>query len=283
MTKRKIGIVDHSLDNFHANTFLSLMREDLKPRGWEIARCWAVNGDEGRVWAKKNEVSYAEEFTDLGECDAFMILAPSNPEVHPEMAKRLFPFGKVTYVDKTFAPNYETAKEIFTLADKYNVPVMTTSALRCATSLKRVVEKFGSGRILHMQAWGGGGSFEEYAIHPLEMVIFAMGAQVEEVMHVASDKDHHALHLQFGDKRSASIFIHTNNECPFRAMVTTEEQTVCADCSADPIFRDLCNVILDFFESGEPSVDRSESLMIRRVLDVVNGSSCDRRFTNVKM
>lgn len=281
MTAKRLGFIDSKLGNFHSNVYLDLLRSDLKGRGWEVAKCWGMDEAVGRKWASEKGVPFVEDVSAMADCDALIILAPSNPEVHLELARKVFPLGKPTYVDKTFAPNHSTAVQIFDLADEHRIPVITTSALRCAASLNRLVAELGREKVRHLRAWGGGRSFEEYVIHPVEMVIHAMGPQVERVLHLADGPCHHELHLSFSGGRTASVFVHATGTCAFQAMVTTDEKTVYVDTSPDPIFRDLASLILDFFESGRESVDRAESLAIFKVLDIAFDRPSVGKFVNV--
>ena len=128
---KRIGFVDNKLDNFHANVFLKAYRDALKSRGAVVAGCFGLDADNGKAWAAHNDVPYFSSVAQLNaNVDAFMILAPSNPELHLKLAEMVFPFGKTTYVDKTFAPDLATAQKLFDLADKYNTAIQTTSALR---------------------------------------------------------------------------------------------------------------------------------------------------------
>lgn len=281
MTTRRIGYVDFKLNNFHANVYLDLLRGELKGRGWEVAKCWGMDEAEGRRWASEKQVPFVEDVRAMADCDALVILAPSNPETHLELARKAFPLGKPTYVDKTFAPDHKTARKIFALADRHRVPIITSSALRCAASLRKAVAELGRGGIRHMQAWGGGRSFEEYFIHPLEMVISTMGPQVARAMRLIDGANHHAVHLQFADGRSASVFVHANTATAFEAVLTTDEKTVHVSCNADPIFRDLAAMILDFFESGKESIDREETLAMFRVMDAASRKAALGKFAKV--
>src|SRR4051794_28582268 len=128
---KRIGFVDYRLENFHANVFLKAYRGALRERGWSVAGAYALDEGDGRAWAKKNDLAYFDSPAALNESvDAFMILAPANPELHLALCEAVFPFGKTTYVDKTFAPDLATAKMIFQLADRHKTPIQTTSALR---------------------------------------------------------------------------------------------------------------------------------------------------------
>src|SRR3954466_2292984 len=115
---KRIGFVDYKLENYHANVYLKALRGPLKDRGWAVAGAWAMDAADGTAWARKNGVAYFASPAALdAHVDAYMILAPSNPELHLELCRQVFPFGKTTYVDKTFAPDLATAKQIFQLAE----------------------------------------------------------------------------------------------------------------------------------------------------------------------
>jgi predicted dehydrogenase len=281
MAAKRIGYIDYKLDNFHANVYLDLLRGELKNRDWEVAKCWGMDQEGGRKWATEKNVLYVADVKDMADCDAITILAPSNPKMHLDLAKKAFPLGKPTYVDKTFAPDHKTAKQIFALADKHRVPVITSSALRCAASMNKLVAELGKDKIRHMRAWGGGRSFEEYVIHPLEMLIAAMGPQVKGVMRLSDGTNHHELHIKFAGGRTGSVFVHNNGACGFQAVVTTDAKTAYVDTSPDSIFRDLASMILDFFESGKENIDRKESLAIFKVRDAAFNKKAVGKFLKV--
>src|SRR3954468_21432762 len=101
---KRIGFVDNKLDNYHANVFLKAYRDGLKARGAVVAGCFGLDVDNARAWAAHNDVPWFESVEKLNaNVDAFMILAPSNPELHLKLAEMVLPLGKPTYVDKTFA------------------------------------------------------------------------------------------------------------------------------------------------------------------------------------
>ena len=94
-TQKRIGFVDYKLDNFHANTYLKAIRETLKDRGYTVAGCHALEESEGKTWATKNNVRYFSTAEDLNEhADYYCILAPSNPETHLDLCRRVLPIGK---------------------------------------------------------------------------------------------------------------------------------------------------------------------------------------------
>ncbi len=265
----RIGFVDYKLDNFHANVFLKAYREQLKARGATVTGATSLDEDGGRAWAKAKDVPFFADATQLNEqVDCFMVLAPSNPEKHLELCQRVFQFGKPTYVDKTFAPDLATARTLFDLADKHGVAVQTTSALRYTAVQDHARGK----RVRHMTAWGGGSSFAEYAIHPVEMVISVMGPRPTSLMR-RGDEKYSQLLIGFdgrGDEegRSATVNVYAAANTPFAAAVTDERGTKLIEVEGSKLFVDTAAAILDFFEAGKSAIDRAESLAVRRILDV---------------
>jgi len=276
-TGGSIGFVDYKLENFHADVYLELLRGDLKERGFEVAGCIALDEEDGRAWAQKNAVPYYDEPAALDDAvDFYVVLAPSNPELHLELCRMVFPFARPTYVDKTFAPDLETAKEIFALADGHGVAVQTTSALRY-TNVQEYVRSVGKSKVRHMVAWGGGGSFGEYAIHPVELVISSMGPDAVALMRRGAAEQSQLL-IDFTEGRTAVVNVYISAETPFAASVTTDGETRLVELDDTPIFRNSAAAILDFFESGAPGIDRAESLMIRRILDAAEQPAALREF-----
>lgn len=277
---KRIGFIDHNLDNFHANVFLDALRNDLKKRGFTIAGCFANQKKQSQEWASKNKVPYFNDVNELNEAvDYYMVFAPSNPETHLGLCQKVFPFGKPTYVDKTFAPDLKTAKQIFALADKYKVPMQTTSALRY-TELQDYVKSVGRKNVKHMITWVAGRSFGEYAIHPIEMFVSCMGPNVKRLMRRGTKKQTQLL-LDLTSNRTAIVNVFPNTRTPNSASVTTHEETKYFAVDRDKIFVNTASAVLDLFETGKPNIDRKETLMIRRIQDVAEQKRSEGRWVNL--
>ena len=277
----RIGFVDSKLENFHANVFLEACRNSLKERGWTVAGCYALDADNGHTWAKKNEVPYFDTPAALNaHVDAYMILAPSNPELHLPLAEKIFPFAKPTYVDKTFAPDVATARKIFDLADAHKTPIQTTSALRYTNVQDFVRDHGGTAAVKHMVAWGGGSSFDEYAIHPLELLVSCMGAAAESMMRRGTN-EHSQLLINFSNGRTGVANVYTQGETPFAASVTTAKVTEVLTVNTSKIFVNNAAAVLDLFESGRPNIDREETMIIRRILDAARDPAALKGFVTL--
>jgi len=271
---KKIGFLDDSLDNFHADTFLRLSRESWEKKGWKVDCAMGINQEESRAWAKANNVRYADGIGEFQNCDAIMVLAPGNPGAHLSLVESAVQFGVPVYVDKPFAPDFESAKKIFSVADSHNVPLITTSALRCAPALTEFIANEGRDKITHIRTWCGSGEFEEYAIHAVEMMVSTMGAQIEQCMHL-NTAGQRQIHARFSGGRTGSVFFHPNSATHYQAMISIPGETRHVPCGGPGMFEALGDLVLEFFVTRKEVVDRHESLAIRKLLDFAL-SSCEQ-------
>jgi predicted dehydrogenase len=191
----------------------------------------------------------------------------------------VLPFGKPTYVDKTFAPDLATARRIFALADRYGAPLQTSSALRY-TNVQEAVRAPGAERVQHMVTWGGGSSFGEYAIHPVELAVSCLGPEAERLMRRGTG-DQSQLLIDFSGGRTAVVNVYTNANTAFAASLTTGKGTSYVAVDGSRIFINMAAAILDLFETGTPNIDRRESLTIRRLLDLAAKPASLQRFIKV--
>jgi predicted dehydrogenase len=278
--RTRIGFVDDNLENYHANTFLTLLRGPLQSRGFTVTGCTGLQEAAGRAWATKNNVPYVADVTTLNQSvDAFMVMAPSTPDTHAELCRRVFPFKKPTYVDKTFAPDLATARELFALAGRSGTPMQTTSVLRY-TNVQDEVRKTPADPVEHMTAWGNGGSFGEYAVHPLELLVSIMGPEVETLMR-RGEGDRSQLLLNFSRGRTGTVNVYTNSSTPFAATLTTRKGTRHILVEQGPMFQNSLAATLDFFTSGNPTVPAGESLAIMGILDAARSPDARQRFVPV--
>ncbi|MBA4104613.1 MAG: hypothetical protein C0485_02565 [Pirellula sp.] len=280
MAVKRIGFVDYRLDNYHAKVYLKALRGPLASRGYEVAGATALERGVSRAWAEERGLAYYNSVEALNEAvDCFIILAPSNPELHLEMCQEVLPLGKPTFVDKTFAPDELTARAIFALADACDVPIQTTSALR-STAVQSFVRELPS-PVQSMTIFSSGTSFAEYGIHPVELAVSCMGHDAQRVMRMGPEL-HPQWLLQFSDDRNVIIDFNPEIDIPFSAIVSTQQGRDQIEVDGATLFLDAAASILDFFDSGKPLVDRRESLMVRRILDVAMSDRAHDAFVSLR-
>jgi hypothetical protein len=276
----RIGYVDDNLENYHANVYLKALTGALQSRGFTLAGCTGLQEQPGRAWATKNNIPYFADVAALNSAvDYFMILAPSTPETHLELCRRVLPFKKPTFVDKTFAPDLATAREIFGLAEKFATPVQTSSALRY-TNVQDEAKKLGADVVEHMITWGNGGSFGEYAIHPVELLISVMGPGAETLMRRGTG-DRSQLLVNFSGGRTGVVNVYTGSATPFAASLTSRKGTRHLPVEQARMFEASLAATMDFFDTGRPNIDKQESLAVMGILEAARLPDATQRFVPV--
>jgi hypothetical protein len=257
---KKIGFIDYYISEWHANNYPVWMKEVCEKIGedFEVAYAWAeldispVDGRSTDEWCKAFGAEKCESIAELCEkSDYVVILAPSNPEKHIGYVREAFKCGKPTYVDKTFAPNYAEAVEMFEIGKKYGTPFFSTSALRYATELDTV------GDPELFETWGYGATFNEYSVHQIEMVVKTMKSKC--VATKAETAEHgFKFYLEFENGKKAEI--NYDPDTPFAISADGSKQAV-----SSPYFKLLIADILRFFNTKKTSFDTAETLEVMRI------------------
>ena len=256
---KKIGLVDYYISEWHANHYPAWIKE--LDRGYEVAYAWAeeevspVDGVTTGEWCEKMGITRCATLQELCTvCDNVIILAPSNPEKHYEYAKAVLPFGKPTYIDKTFAPDLKTAKAMFGLG---GAPFFSTSALRYAAELREFAEA------QNLTLTGGGRSFEEYSVHLVEMAVVLLRQPVKSV-EVKTVGGHKFCFITGQKGRTVNLVYAPGMGYSVSALQEGKERQLAVNSD---FFKALMAEILNFFESGKPPVAECETLEVMALRD----------------
>ena len=262
---KKIGFVDYYLSEWHANNYPAWIKEIDSE--WEIAYAWAEESVSPRdgvttaEWCEKFGVTACATLEELCEkSDVILVLAPSDPDRHLKYARTVLPYGKRTYIDKTFAPNLAEAEEIFAIAKQYGTPFFSTSALRYAEEL----DAYGDCDV--MMTMGGGSSLGEYIIHQAEMVVKKMGKNAKRVR-ATRIADGYSFTVAYPDGREAMMTFESG--LSFVAYMKKAGVKGSTTKIASPFFQHLIADILRFYEEGTVSFDTEETLAVIRLRDAV--------------
>ncbi|MBR2427895.1 MAG: Gfo/Idh/MocA family oxidoreductase [Lentisphaeria bacterium] len=266
LAKKKIGFIDLFIDEWHANNYPKWFREAKRSNEFELGYAWEESTMEGRrnlqQWCAEMGMTPAcsmEEVVEKSDC--ICVLAPANPEVHERLAALALKSGKPVYIDKPFAESLATAERIFETAEKYNTPLMSSSALRFSDELL-------SGKVQNMKpimftTTGGGRSFDEYGIHQLEMIVSVMGTDVKNITFTGNEK-RLSFSYEFANGNMAQIAY--SPFMPFTITAASESESVCFS-AASHIFENLIDAMLDFFADGKSRVPKAETLCISALLE----------------
>jgi hypothetical protein len=267
---KKIGFVDFYISEWHANNYPAWIKEVCEAQGFDykLAYAWAeqdISPVDNKNTAEWCEAFGAEQCATIEELceksDVIFILAPTNPEKHLPYAKAVFPFGKPTYVDKTFAPNLDEAKEIFALAEKYGTPFFSSSALRYEEALDDVAD------CRNITAFISGRTVDEYIIHDVEMVVKKLGIGADKVMCAKNGKQMF-FHLGYDDDRSACL-VYAPYGLPGATIMQAADGNGGTYKSRSAIFNRLIADILRFFEEGTVSFDTAQTLEAMKIRDAI--------------
>jgi hypothetical protein len=265
----RICLVDHHLNNFHADVFLRLLRAGRAGADAEIVSAWesAPVGDD---WCAKNGVRRADSPEDAArDADAIMVLAPDNIEWHRDFCARVLPLGKPTFVDKYLAPTVADAREIVALAEQHNVPLLCCSALRYAEELNQLLQDAPQ-PITEMFARGMG-QWQGYGIHSVSPIVRAMGGGAQRIVDTGVPGASFVA-LDYGDGRRATIDVHACEngyevfpwQLGFRVgnryRVTTVTQF-------DQFYANQMQAVTAFFASHQPDITPSEAVEIVAILE----------------
>lgn len=266
---KKLGFVDFCIDEWHAENYPAFIEAANKKFGtdYELGYVWAEDdAPAGKLttdeWCAKHGAVHCASVKELCEkADHVLILSPSNPERHPGLAEKVFECGVSPYIDKTFAPDLETAEKIFALAKKHGVKFFSSSALRYADELSAY-----NGDARAVSITGGGSNIEEYIIHQIEMAVKCLGKGAGSlVSETIGNGDH--ITVSYPDGRSAEFLF--SPALGFTAKVTGADGKTAEHDINSEYFVNLLGDICNFFDTGKTSFDPKDTIEVMRIRDAV--------------
>lgn len=265
---KSIGFIDYYLNEWHANNYPAWIKKSAANKsGFRVAYAWgekkSPDGISSESWCEKNKIKLCSSIEEVCEkSDVLVILSPDNSEMHLKYAQKVLPFGKKTYIDKTFTPALREAEEIFSLGKKFKTPLCSSSALRFASEIAEY-----RGKAKSIITLGSGPSFETYAVHQLEMITKVMGTGAEKLM-VIQEGLNISLVISFRDGRQAVYNQLINSQAPFmvsvesRAAKSAEYRPIVSD-----FFNNFIDALMEFFETGKTLADKKETLCIIALIE----------------
>ena len=271
----RVGLVDHHLNNWHADTFIRLLRGPLAAEEVVVTAAWESNPT-GEDWCEKNAVRRAESIEDaIRDADAVMLLAPDNMDVHLLFAEAVLPAGKPTLIDKFLAPTVEEARQIVEIATRHGTPILSASGLRYAVELEAAMPAFEAnppteGRFTGMGVWSG------YGVHTVTMALRVFGPDVKRVIDTGTPTAR-TVTLDYGDGRRAVVDVREASN-GYEALgwsfiaKTGSEYVGAKIADYDGFYANLMRRACAFFKTGEPDMPLSEALATISVLEAADRS-----------
>lgn len=264
---KRIGLIDYYINEWHAlnyPSFLANVKKDIDDE-FEITDFYAeidhpdLSSDEYEAKYGVHKCSSLEEL--CNKCDYLMVLYPDNPERKFEVIKKVIPFKKPIFVDKTFMNSFDEAKKTFELAKQYDTPLFTSSSLRYADEV-RALENVDSLLVIAPSV-----HLSDYWIHPLEIVVSKMGSGAQRAK-LSRSGVHHMLNIEYPNNRDALIVIaEGGNAQDFFISGNGKFKQNLVRC-VSPYFENEMKDILRFFKEKTPSFSYLESLEAMKLRDI---------------
>ncbi|MBR5439136.1 MAG: hypothetical protein IKV61_02845 [Clostridia bacterium] len=266
---KKIGFIDYYLSEWHADNYPKWIDNYAKETGldYKVTHAYGeievspVDGLTTDEWCEKLQIKRANSIKELVDSvDYVVLLAPTNPETHLALCAETFKYlnGKSIYVDKTFAPDYKTALEIFKVAKEYNVKFFSTSALRYSPILVDAMKE------KNVITYMGGSNIDEYIIHQVESIVKFYGVGATKVK---AEQDGDVVKFEVAYENGKIAYMNYSRAFGYDAEIekldgTKEKVDLSAGC-----FQGLINNIVDFFETGKVDFDNAEILEVMKIRD----------------
>ena len=264
---KRIGLIDYYINEWHALNYPSFLGNVKNSVDEEIfiTDFYAeidhpdLSSDEYAEKYKIHKCSSLEEL--CNKCDYLMVLYPDNPERKFETIKKVIPFKKPIFVDKTFMNTYLEAKATLDLADQFGTPLFTSSSLRYADELK-TLENPESLLVIAPSV-----HLSDYWIHPLEIVVSKMGSGAIRAK-LSKSGVHHMLNIEYKDNKTALIVIAEGGNAQdfFVSGNGKFKQNLVRLTS--PYFENEMRDILRFFIEKKPSFSKQQTLEAMRLRDI---------------
>lgn len=264
---KRIGLIDYYINEWHALNYPTFLKnvKDAIDGEFEIADFYAeidhpdLSSDEYEKQYGVHKCSSLEELCNT--CDYLIVLYPDNPERKFEVVKKVIPYKKPIFVDKTFMNSFKEAEEIFELAKQHQTPLFTSSSLRYADELREL------GDVDSLLVIAPSVHLSDYWIHPLEIVVSKMGVGVTKAK-LSKSGVHHMLNVIYKNGRSALIVIaEGGNAQDFFVSGNGKFKQNLVRC-ASPYFENEMKDILRFFNEKKPSFSYLETLEAMRLRDI---------------
>lgn len=271
----RVGII--GLDTSHSVAFTKVLNDsnaDTDVAGYQVVAAYP-HGSKDIESSVSRIPKYTEEIQQLGvkvvdSIDAlldevdFVLLETNDGRRHLEQALPVFEAGKPVFIDKPIAASLSDTVALFNAAEKYGVPMFSSSSLRYMRSAQEVVD--GSiGKVLGATAYSPAHlesthpDLYWYGVHGVEALFTVMGTGCQSVTRQHTE-DTDMVTGNWNDGRIGTFRGMRSGELGYGG--TAFGETGIASIGPYDGYRPLLVEIVKFFKSGQPPVSAEETLEI---------------------
>ena len=282
----KIGII--GLDTSHSTAFTKYINnpESTDPQvlAFEVVAAYPYGTQTIESAAKRipkyidevkamgvKVVDSISELLDLVDC---VFLETNDGRLHLEQAVEVFKAGKGCYIDKPLGATLGETIAIYEMADRYGIPIFSSSALRFASGSVKLRtgecgEVLGADCCSPHHPEPTHPDFGYYGIHGVESLYTIMGVGCEKVTRMHSEKGDVVVGC-WKDGRLGTFRGITEGPNVYGGTALTRKGTVAAGTYEG--YQCLLKQILTFFETGVPPVSKEETIELFAFMKASNMS-----------
>ena len=282
--KKHITVI--GTDSTHCVAFAKVLKND-STYDWQISQ--AIRDNRSQLGLSKNRYqAIEEEMLNLGidvyedltldlvsSTDAF-IIASVDASLHLSQLKKIIPYGKPIFIDKPMTYLVSEMKEMFDLAEKHEVQLMTSSSLRFSESVLTTKNKLAELSVEKLFLKGpmpieeGIPGMFWYGIHLVELLLtlFEIEFSVESVFEKENSLDiiceSQGLTCEFqGD---------LSGQGDFEGVIETKSGELSFNQGTDskPLYAYLLDEMLVFFETGISPVSKQQTELVISLVEKIN-------------
>ena len=285
----RIGLI--GLDTSHAPAFTELLNDATNEEhvpGAKVVAAFAggspeVEASSTRVEKYTNQIrdEYQVEIVptieDLVKKVDAIILTSVDGRVHLAQVKPVSGAGKPVFIDKPMAASLDDVLQIFKFTEEKKVPCWSASSLRFYPELQAAIKDTTMGRILGCEAYSPA-TLEPhhpdlfwYGIHGVEILFTIMGPDIHSVTRVYTE----GADLVTGvwqDGRLASFRGTREGKGKYGAIIYYENGVKQAEPGKGSLYKPLVEEIVQFFKTGKPPIEDSETVAIFKFMDAAQKS-----------
>jgi predicted dehydrogenase len=213
----------------------------------------------------------------VAEASDLVFITSCDGRVHLEQLERTLKYRRPTFVDKPMTLSSADAKRMFEMADQAGVPLMSSSSLRYADSLKSALEAGAGQAIVGCDVVGPmseqptqPGLFW-YGVHTVEILIAVMGAGCRDVRAARND-DFDMIIGTWADGRMGLVRGHRRGHKKYGVTLHREDSFECVDVSKNKrsYYTGLLEAIMHSLPHGRSDIPREQTLDVIRFMEAAN-------------
>ena len=282
----RIGMI--GLDTSHVVAFTRILNDLDHPGyipGGKVVAAYKGGSDDieasyGRVdrFTQTLKEDYGVTIVDSIEelCDRVDVVMLESVDGRPHLrqARPVIEAGLPLFIDKPVAGSLADAIEIYQLSKKHDVPIFTSSAYRYYSSIMELQKK-DIGKMRSAISYGPAHKEPHhpdlfwYGIHPTEALFTVMGPGCEEVVRTSTENTDVVTGI-WEDGRVGTLHGLRNGKTPHKVIVFGTKAV--AEQGHGGGYELLVAHIMEFFKTGEPPVDFTESLEIYAFMEAADVS-----------